>query len=142
VKIKWDASIRCADTHEPIMLIKNLFYIEERRLFGWVVIPQLVLDLHMMVRADYAFCYHTHPYWAYRLPIWGGYVEEIECGIYTTFWPFRLGYVHPTLAHRIECLLGRRSLSLWLRGKSTHPIEKHGVGWMSHDTIYQTESSK
>lgn len=44
-----------------------------RRLCSW---RGWRLDLHKFVRADDASCFHTHPAKAFRLILWGGYVEE------------------------------------------------------------------
>lgn len=112
------------------------------------------LDLHKFVKPDMPGCYHTHPARAIRIPLWGGYVEEIlhsatrldtgssivslNTGNDWRFWPVEwktwrpgmVGLVHPELAHRIESLRnGRVSYSLWIRGRKTHKTELRGPGW-------------
>ena len=81
--------------------------------------------LHKMVRADDPGCFHTHPAFAIRVVLWGGYVEEI-CKTYPgegsfNYHKFRypgyVGLVRPELEHRIAHLLNHKSsYSLWLRG--------------------------
>ena len=54
-------------TDEPVFYIKHLVH-----LFGCRI------DLHKMVLPDEEDCFHTHPAWAIRIILKGGYVEEIN----------------------------------------------------------------
>lgn len=90
------------------------------------------LDLHRFVAADAPGCRHTHPAKAWRLVIWGGYVEEVEVGTtleLRTCSPLFAGMVQPQLCHRIDSLLGKVSYSLWLRWPKSHEVELRGDGW-------------
>lgn len=94
------------------------------------------LRLHKFVKADNPGCFHTHPAHAYRLVLWGGYVEEIYkpedpyWGPARTWTPGDYGYVAPSLCHRVHQLInGRTSYSLWLHGPKVASIELHGPGW-------------
>lgn len=88
------------------------------------------LDLHKMVGADSPGCYHTHPAKAWRLVLWGGYIEELEdCTRVRCWWPGRFGIVQPELSHLIAALPHGTSYSLWLRGPKTHDIQLRGPGW-------------
>lgn len=49
----------------PSMLIRRLLSLGRWR-----------LDLHKFIRADDENCFHTHPAKAFRLILWGGYIEE------------------------------------------------------------------
>lgn len=100
----------------PAMLIKRLFEVFGRR-----------VDLHKFVRADDPACFHTHPATAFRIVLWGGYVEEIDGKGFRTLRPGYVGVVRPELCHRIHKLLnGKSSYSLWLRGKKTAKVEIRG----------------
>lgn len=88
------------------------------------------VDLHKMVGKDDAGCFHTHPAYAVRVVLWGGYVEETERAEYRTWFPGMIGLVRPTFAHRVAGLRnGRTSYSLWLRGKKRAPVCLRGPGW-------------
>lgn len=91
------------------------------RLFGWRV------DLHKFVAADGPGCFHTHPAYAVRFILFGGYFEQLECGAYRAWFPFRVGLVKPELSHRVDHLVnGRVSYSLWIRGpklKHAYPVD-------------------
>lgn len=92
--------------------------------WGWRV------DLHRMVGADDARCFHTHPAWALRIVLSGGYVEELESGESRAWLPGAFGVVRPSLSHRITALLnGRDSYSLWVRAPKCAAIELRGPGW-------------
>lgn len=108
-----------------VMGVKDLFH-----RFGYQV------ALHVMFRADDTDCFHTHPAWAIRRVIRGGYLEEVVdpwTGIRTirAWRPGDWGIVHPALCHRIAGLLANRSMSLWIRGKCTEKIHLLGDGWDS-----------
>jgi hypothetical protein len=100
----------------PSLWIKKLF-----RAFGCVA------QVHMFVRADDEGCYHTHPAWAVRIIVWGGYVEELGDGSRISWPPGMIGVVAPHLEHRIHSLLnGRSSWSIWLRGPKVRTINIRG----------------
>jgi hypothetical protein len=85
------------------------------------------LQLHRFVGADDPGCFHTHPAWALRLVLSGGYVEEVGDGRWRTWWPGRLGIVSPDFEHRVAGLRnGRESWSLWLRGPKIAAIGIRG----------------
>jgi hypothetical protein len=121
--IAWDRWI--GDDEGPVYYNKRL-----ARLFGWT------LRLHKFVRGDKPGCFHSHPAHAFRLILWGGYVEEtwspaLEVGGFYNRWrPGMVGYVAPTFIHRVQRLLnGHASYSLWLHGPKAADIELHGDGW-------------
>lgn len=88
------------------------------------------VSLHKMVGRDDPDCFHTHPAWAVRIVLWGGYIEEVEGGRFHTWWPGRVGIVRPSLSHRIAGLRnGRASFSLWLRGPKCARIQLRGSGF-------------
>jgi hypothetical protein len=98
-----------------------------KRLCAWRAIK---LDLHQFVGADREDCFHTHPSWAVRFVLWGGYVEQLEDGTRKTWRPGMIGLVRPALSHRIYALRNQRvSYSLWLRGPKLREIELRGQGW-------------
>jgi hypothetical protein len=122
--IEWDRWIGNEDG-EPVYFQKKLV-----SAFGWT------LRLHKFVKADNEGCFHSHPARAFRLVLWGGYVEEtwspmLEVGGFYDRWrPGRAGYVAPHFIHRVSRLLnGRASWSLWLHGPKVADIELHGDGW-------------
>lgn len=88
------------------------------------------VSLHRMVAADDPACFHTHPAFAIRLILSGGYVEELESGEAVTWVPGAFGIVKPELAHRVASLCnGRSSYSLWIRGPKIAPTKLRGAGW-------------
>jgi hypothetical protein len=90
-----------------------------RKLFkfrGWSI------RLHKFTHADDPNCFHSHPAVAYRLILWGGYVEQTIDDQFITWKPFRFGKIEPDFAHRIHRLLKRESISLWIRGPITHKV--------------------
>lgn len=100
----------------PVFFIKKIF-----RAFGGVV------QIHKFVKADAEGCFHTHPAWAIRLVLWGGYVEETGYGRWRTWFPGRFGIVSPSYEHRIAGLRnGRSSWSLWIRGPKVAGINVRG----------------
>jgi hypothetical protein len=125
--IAWDRWIGNLDG-EPVYF--------QKRLASWTWKGVLwTLRLHKFVKADNPECFHTHPAHAYRLVLWGGYIEEVMVpglpGRSLVGWgPGRFGYVAPTFCHRIETFLfGRTSWSLWVHGPKVASIELHGEGW-------------
>lgn len=100
----------------PALLIKRLLS------FGGCKI-----QLHKFVRADDEGSFHTHPAWAIRIVLWGGYAEERGDNTWRMWWPGRIGIVRPELEHRIAGLRnGRVSYSLWLRGPKCREIQLRG----------------
>ena len=91
---------------------------------GWRV------SLHRIVASDDAGCFHTHPAWACRIILAGGYLEEMEDGRHRAWRPGRIGLVRPQLSHRIAGLFHYRgSYSLWIRAPKTNRIHLRGPGW-------------
>lgn len=104
-----------------VILIKHLFCRSGRH---W--------DLHKIVQPDPNECFHTHPAWAIRFILSGGYIEEMENGQRRCWWPGDIGLVRPSLSHRIAKLLdGRRSLSLWIRFRKVARVHLRGDGWVA-----------
>lgn len=90
------------------------------------------ISLHRMVAADDPGCFHTHPAWAVRIVIAGGYVEEFLTGRQRSCRAGLVGIVRPSLCHRIDRLMnGRVSYSLWIRGPKCARINLRGPGWPS-----------
>lgn len=88
------------------------------------------VDLHKMTAADDPECFHTHPAYAIRLVLWGGYAEQVEDGRWRMWFPARLGVVPPGLSHRVAGLRnGRASWSLWVRFRKVAKVELRGTGW-------------
>lgn len=88
------------------------------------------VDLHQIVAADAPGCYHTHPAHAIRFVLWNGYIEELEDGTTREWRPGMVGWVRPSLSHRIAALRrAKPSYSLWLRGRKSAQIELRGEGW-------------
>lgn len=115
MKLQWD-EWRGSFDGRPALLIKKFV-----RVFGCVV------QVHKFVRADDPDCFHTHPAWAIRIVLWGGYVEELSDGRWRTWWPGRIGIVPPHYEHRIGGLRnGKSSWSLWIRGPKIARINVRG----------------
>ena len=119
----------------PVMYIKRLL-----RIGGWR------LDLHKFVRADDEGCFHTHPAYALRVVLWGGYEEEVEIGTsaltYHRFWgPLNFGIVQPTYCHRVSKVLnGVSSYSLWLRAPAWYDVQLRGNGWPKRASVDNTRA--
>ena len=127
--MNYDREILRYHDKKVVMYIKVLL-----RVFGCHI------DFHKMVRADVIGCFNTHPAWAIRVVLWGGYVEEIHeladnefHGYYTklrTIRPGFIGIVRPEFCHRLQRLRnGKASYSLWFRGPAIAPILLRGDGW-------------
>lgn len=123
MKIKWDEWRGSLDGR-PTFWKKNLF---ARR--GWKI------DLHKFVGADDPGCFHTHPAWAIRIVLWGGYQEEVPKGFYRNFWPGRIGIIPPWFSHRVSSLSKTVSYSLWLRGPKVSEIQLQGDGWQDQSVF-------
>lgn len=96
------------------------------------------VDLHKMVAADDPDCFHTHPAYAIRLVLWGGYVEELEGGRRRTWRPGMVGIVRPTCSHRIaELNNGRVSYSLWIRFCKRAKVILRGDGWHAQQQTHR-----
>jgi hypothetical protein len=96
------------------------------------------VDLHKMVAKDDPDCFHTHPAYAIRVILWGGYVEELEGGKHRMWCPGMFGIVKPTCSHRIAGLRnGRFSISLWIRFRKRGKVELRGAGWSRQEQIYR-----
>lgn len=117
--MRWDEWIGSLDGR-PTLWVKHL-------LCGWGV----HLDLHKMVKADDPECFHTHPAYAVRIVLYGGYAEERWPNRdRETWWSGRFGIIAPDLCHRVSALQnGRVSYSLWLRFRKVAPIHLLGIGW-------------
>lgn len=109
----------------PTMLIKRLVHFASWR-----------LDLHKMIRGDDLECFHTHPAFALRVVLWGGYEEQVDVSgggalSYCRVWgPANFGIVKPSLCHRVSRLLnGSSSYSLWLRAPARYDVHLRGRGW-------------
>ena len=102
--------------------------------FGWRI------ALHHFIDGDDPGFFHTHPAYAFRLVLWGGYVEEAVrdrsdwlgfCADQVLrkryFFPGRFGIVTPKTEHRIDRLFGKRSISLWIRGPRIAPIRTRTI---------------
>lgn len=101
-----------------------------------------LVDIHKMVAKDDEGCFHTHPAYALRIILWGGYVEELEDGRHRMWRPGMVGLVAPTCSHRIAGLRnGRVSYSLWLRFKKRAPVHLRGAGWNKQSGEYRAPNT-
>lgn len=115
--MKWD-EWRGSTDGRPAMYIKQLI-----KFAGWRV------DLHKIVRPDDEGCFHTHPAYAFRFILKGGYIEQLGSGEFRRWKPFRCGIVPPELEHRIAYLYripDKPSYSLWIRGPKIAKINMRG----------------
>lgn len=96
------------------------------------------VDIHKMVAADDAACFHTHPARAIRIILWGGYVEETIDGYLRRWRPGMAGVVRPDFCHRVaELSNGRASYSLWIRFRKTAKVHLRGEGWARQPQTYR-----
>jgi len=101
-----------------------------------------LIDVHKMVAKDDPDCFHTHPAYAIRVILWGGYIEELEGGKHRTWFPGMVGIVAPTCSHRIAGLRnGRVSYSLWVRFRKRTAVELRGDGWRKQEQIYRAPNT-
>lgn len=107
---------------DPVMYVKTLF-----TLFGHK------FDIHKFVNRDNAGCFHTHPAYAWRIVLWGGYTEQVLNDDGTKeFFDLPVGVidkVEPKYCHRLHSLKGKTSWSLWIRGPVVEKIMLKGEGW-------------
>ena len=54
------------------------------------------IDVHKIIAIDDPRLFHTHPAYAIRLILWGGYYEELEGGARKIWRPGMVGVVQPT----------------------------------------------
>lgn len=117
-RIHWDEWRGSLDGR-PTLWVKHLFCRRGRH-----------VDIHKMIAVDDPKCFHTHPAYAVRVILWGGYVEETEDGALHTWRPGMVGIVAPALCHRIaELRNGRVSYSLWIRFRKRAQVQARGNGW-------------
>lgn len=103
---------------KPTMLIKRL-----------VKVGGFRVDLHKFISADDPGCFHSHPAWAVRMVLWGGYIEQVWGAGFRRFFPGRIGIISPAFAHRVSGLVYRASYSLWVRGPVIAEVKLLGDGW-------------
>lgn len=131
----WDQSRGSrADDGKPTFFLKRLVH-----LFGCRI------DLHKFVGADAPNCFHTHPAYAIRIILWGGYTEEVyENGIggkLAHWFPGNIGLVKPPFAHRVGSIHnGKSSWSLWLRGPICAPVKLVGTGWRGDESTQSQDT--
>lgn len=100
----------------PSLLIRTCF-----RFFGCAI------RLHCFRHADKEGCFHTHPAYAIRIILKGGYVEELGDGTFKTWKPGMIGIIRPEFEHRVASVRnGKESWSLWLRGPTFKEIKARG----------------
>lgn len=100
------------------------------------------VDLHKMVAPDDEGCFHTHPAYAIRIILWGGYAEELENGIIVTWKPGQVGIVRPECSHRIAWLRnGLASYSLWIRFKKRAKVYLRGDGWQAMEQTFRAPNT-
>lgn len=100
------------------------------------------IDLHKMVAPDDAECFHTHPAYAIRFILWGGYAEELHEGEKRRLWrmwrPGMIGLVKPSCCHRIAGFRnGRVSYSLWIRFPKIAKVIARGTGWAKQEQTHR-----
>lgn len=95
------------------------------------------VDLHKMVAVDDAECFHSHPAYAVRVILAGGYVEELSSGEQRTWRPGMIGLVRPAHCHRIHKLRKQASYSLWIRFRKCAPVILKGNGWLGQERTHQ-----
>ena len=129
----------------PTMWISRLFKLPYWRKAGKLLSCRV--DLHKFVGIDDPECLHSHPAYAIRIVLWGGYVEEyVQPGSksygYRWWRPGMWGVVRPELVHRVDELLnGTVSYSLWLRGPICAGIKLVGDGWAKQRGVTTDDSS-
>lgn len=99
------------------------------------------IDLHKMIGPDDMGCFHTHPAYAIRIILRGGYLEELEGGKLVVWKPGRVGIVKPTTSHRIARTYREASYSLWIRFRKRAKVELRGDGWSKQEQIYRVPNT-
>lgn len=130
---RWD-EWRGSMDGRPTMWIKRLLWIPIWRRAGrWLSIR---VDLHKFVGKDDDECFHSHPAWAFRLVLRGGYYEEPWHHGRARRWhelvawrPGDMGFIKPSFAHRVHGLRSGPSYSLWIRGPICADVDLLGEGW-------------
>lgn len=116
----------------PTLWVKHLFCAAGRH-----------IDLHKMTAKDDPDCFHTHPAVAFRLVLWGGYVEEMESRVHRLWFPGRFGIVRPDCSHRIAGLRnGHLSVSLWIRFRKTAKVKLRGPGWIQQKQTHRVPGTE
>lgn len=114
----------------PTLWVKRLFRWRDRR-----------IDLHKITGLDDAGCFHSHPAWAIRVVLRGGYVEEMPDGTTRTWRPGMIGFVRPEFVHRVAGLLKTESYSLWLRGRIVSKTRLVGDGWLAQKQTHRVPNT-
>jgi hypothetical protein len=105
-------------------------------LFGYKI------KLHQILRPDDDRCEHDHPYWMFRIILWGGY-SEITANGFRPCYPGHMSYCPATYRHRIYRLHnGKSSWSLVIAGPETREwgffTAKGWVPWKKFIEIAKT----
>lgn len=119
--MRWDEWVGSSD-QRPAMWTKNLL-----RVLGCRI------DIHKFIRPDNEGCYHSHPAYAIRVILRGGYDEDVHEGEIPPGYirirklkrwrPFMIGLVRPQTVHRVHTLLGDGpAYTLWIRFRKVAPI--------------------
>ena len=87
-------------------------------LFGYKI------KIHQILRPDDDRCEHDHPYWMFRIILWGGYSEEVGCDGFChkikVCRPGHISFCPATYRHRISKLHnGHSSWSFVIAGPET-----------------------
>ncbi len=123
--MRWD-EWRGSMDGRPTLYIKHLFC-------RW----GFHIDIHKMIGPDDVDCFHTHPAYAIRVILRGGYLEQIEGGKLVVWKPGYIGIVRPELSHRIARTYQAASYSLWIRFRKIAKVELRGVGWKRQEQTYR-----
>lgn len=93
----------------------------------------LKIEVHKFVGTDAPDTYHTHPAYAIRIGLRGGYIEQLLGGEISPFRAGDIGFVTPSTCHLVkELCYGRPAYTLWIRGPKVAPIMIRGRGAASH----------
>lgn len=124
--LKWDTHVINDPTVGPVLAIKYLLRTR------W-----LEVRLHKVIQPDEPEKFHSHPAYAVRVILSGGYQEALykpdrKGRLFRTWRPGHVGLVTPSYTHRLHKLLNGPSYSLWLRGPRIRPVFLRGQGWPLH----------
>lgn len=108
--MKWDKRTVSND-ETPVMFTKYLIWFGDKGR----------LDLHKIISKDFPGFFHSHPANAFRIVLWGWYVEELVDGTKKTWFPGMMGFVPGPLMHRFD-KISKPTFTLWLRGRSQFKI--------------------